>query len=185
MVYPALNRDGAVVYFQARYLDPPGHRSKYDNPAARHAANPRLGWTIAVGHKHPGLLVVCEGLPDALVAAQVGFDAVGVLGSSYPDTRVADGIADFYHATPLMRFGMVVVCFDADEAGHSGAMRLRSLLLERDVRMLTVAPPDGLDLTGWAQTDSTWVDEVAAPGPPPPLPAPWPAPTVGAGLSLG
>jgi hypothetical protein len=184
VVYPALNRDGRVVYFQARYLDPPEHRSKYDNPAAHHAANPRLAWTTPLNPRQPGLLVVCEGIPDTLVAAQAGFDAVGVLGSTYPDTRVADGIADVFHTTPLMRFGMVVVCFDADEAGHSGAIRLRSLLLERDVRMFTVAPPDGLDLTGWAQTDSTWVDEIAAPRPPP-LPASWPAPTVGTGLSLG
>jgi DNA primase len=184
VIYPALDRDGRVVYFQARYLDPLEHRSKYDNPAGHHAANPRLAWTIPLNPQEPGLLVVCEGIPDALIASQAGFHAVGVLGSTYSDTRVADGVADVYNSTQHGRFGMVVICFDADDAGHTGAMRLCSLLLERAVRVLTVAPPDGLDLTSWAQTDSGWVDAIAAPGPLS-LPPPRPAPAVGLGLSLG
>ena len=33
-----------VTYVQARYLDPPAGRDKYDNPARSHATNPRVAW---------------------------------------------------------------------------------------------------------------------------------------------
>ncbi|MGE3449536.1 MAG: hypothetical protein AB7H92_18365, partial [Microbacteriaceae bacterium] len=67
-VFPALDPDGNIQYLQARYLDP-GDGPKYDNPAATLGSNPRLAWTRPVGAARPGLLVVCEGIPDALTAA--------------------------------------------------------------------------------------------------------------------
>jgi hypothetical protein len=43
-VLPALDLQGKVAYVQARYLEPVEGRPKYDNPASRLAANPRIGW---------------------------------------------------------------------------------------------------------------------------------------------
>ncbi len=80
-VYPALDRNGAITYFQARYLDPPDGRGKYDNPSRRWAANPRLGWVRPIGGGIGGPLVVCEGIADALAVAERGSISVGVLGT--------------------------------------------------------------------------------------------------------
>ena len=44
-VFPALDRSGAIAYFQARFLQPPDGRDKYDNPSRKWASNPRVAWT--------------------------------------------------------------------------------------------------------------------------------------------
>ena len=55
-------------YFQACLVEPPEGRCKYDNPASRWAANPRVAWTKPIsGKTSPGsCLVVTEGIADAL-----------------------------------------------------------------------------------------------------------------------
>ena len=88
--FPALDPEGNVQYVQARYLEPIGS-DKYDNPAGSLGSNPRLAWTRTPdGRTNPGVLLVTEGIPDALTAAGAGYAAVGILGSQAPDDRVAD-----------------------------------------------------------------------------------------------
>lgn len=154
-VYPALDRAGRVAYFQARFIDPPVGRDKYDNPARRWAANPRMAWLAppASAVARAGVVVVTEGVPDGLVAAQAGFVSVAVLGSQHPDQRVADALADTKRA--------VLICFDGDDAGKRGADRLEHHLAERDVdSVIRIEPPAGYDLTDWALQDSTWTDRL-------------------------
>ncbi|MFN3254319.1 MAG: toprim domain-containing protein [Ilumatobacter sp.] len=155
-VYPALDTNGDPVYFQARFLDPPDGRPKYDNPARRWAANPRVAWVSPPdGATERSPLVVTEGIADGLIAAQTGFAAVGVLGSQYPDARVADAIAEHAHDRSI------VICFDADNAGRRGAERLAEILNERGVANPTVIePPPEQDLTDWARHDPNWADAI-------------------------
>src|SRR4051794_30310411 len=65
-VFPALDSAGNVVYAQARYLDTARTGRKYDNPAATLAPHPRLAYPAASGTDRQGVLLVCEGIPDAL-----------------------------------------------------------------------------------------------------------------------
>lgn len=159
VVFPALDPAGHVTYFQARYLDPPPGRGKYDNPARHHASNPRLAWTRPVGgsrtEQASAALVVCEGIPDALVVADTGVAAVGVLGSSYPDRTLADTLAACAAGRPL------VVCFDGDTAGKAGAARLCALLADREVIHRVLIPPNGADVSDWARTDPDWTEHLA------------------------
>lgn len=154
-VFPALDRAGTIISFQARFLQPPEGRDKYDNPARKWASNPRVSWTQPSASRRSGVLVVAEGVPDALIAAQVGFASVAVLGSMYPDARVADAIATYsreHHAR-------VAVCFDCDpsEAGAKGATKPIELLEERGVEdVVNVTPPDGMDLSDWATHGDDW-----------------------------
>ncbi len=92
-VFPAFDQNDQFHYLQARYLDPvDDHR--YDNPAGRLGANPRVGFTRPVGcDRAPVVLLVVEGMPDALTAGAAGYRAAGILGAELPDTRVADRIA--------------------------------------------------------------------------------------------
>jgi DNA primase len=160
-VYPSLDRTGHVTYFQARFIEPPVGRDKYDNPARRWAANPRMAWLTppASAVARDGAVVVTEGVPDGLVAAQAGFMSVAVLGSQHPDQRVADALAETNSA--------VLICFDGDDAGKRGADRLEHHLAEREVDKVTrIEPPAGLDLTDWACHDPTWMEHFAAHVPP-------------------
>jgi len=159
-VYPALDRSGNVTYFQARFLHPGGAGQKYDNPARLLATNPSLAWAQPVGVKSSnGLLIVTEGIPDALIAAQAGLRSVGLLGSAAPSQHVADQLAkavsrDDDHSRS------VVVCFDADQSGRAGAERLAELLDERGIRTANVEPPDGMDITDWASASTHWTDQL-------------------------
>ena len=189
VIYPALASSGEITYLQARYLTPPERRSKFDNPAARLAANPRITCTVPTGPARPGTLVVCEGTGDALVAAQAGYRSVGVLGAAYPDAAVANTITTIAAANNTTH---LVVCFDNDPAGMAGATRLCELLDLRHLTAIPVTPPTGMDLTNWAATDHTWADALTettpAPKPNPvsaATPSPIPANDTDLGLEVG
>ncbi|HRE02296.1 MAG TPA: hypothetical protein PLV68_13420, partial [Ilumatobacteraceae bacterium] len=91
-----------------------GAGRKYDNPAAALAPHPRLAFPIPTHDLRAPVTLVCEGMPDALTAAQGGFDAVGLLGAQTPDESVAARLANHAdnHDTRL-----VIVC-DPDAAGR-------------------------------------------------------------------
>lgn len=159
--FPALNPDGQIRYVQARYLQPEkGH--KYDNPASRLGTNPRLAWTQIPAPRPAAVLVVCEGIPDALTATQAGYPAVGILGAQTPDTAVAARLAHHAHTRHLD----LVAIIDADPAGRTWGQRLAELVAEHHQALTIVEPPaDGLDLNSWAQDDPTWHTALPAPLP--------------------
>ncbi|MFZ6003051.1 MAG: toprim domain-containing protein [Actinomycetota bacterium] len=158
-VFPALDPDGKVRYLQARYLDP-GDGPKYDNPAAALGSNPRLAWTQTTGLAKPGVLVVCEGIPDALTAAQAGFRSVAVLGSQMPDHTIAARLATFVAQHDLALTAVI----DGDAAGRSWGQRLEGLTDSTGHRLNVIEPPgEGLDLNSWARCSSDWQLEIISP----------------------
>lgn len=152
-VYTALDHCGEVTYFQARYLEPPEGRGKYDNPSSRWASNPRVAWIRppAGAGEFDSCIVVTEGIADALAAAQLGNRAVGVLGTAVLDGRAAASVA--LASRPDRP---VVVCFDADAQGRAAASRVADELSTAGVNdVWMVTPPAGLDLTDWIQIDAS------------------------------
>src|SRR5690606_31649277 len=107
--------------------------------------------------RRPDLLIVCEGIIDALTAATAGLRAVAVLGATYPSTTVADTISDYADGRE------VVVAFDGDDPGRTAANRLHEMLSARDVDSRVWALPEGSDLNGLAQTDTAWVERLVEP----------------------
>lgn len=149
--FPALDPGGEIRYVQARYLDP-GDGPKYDNPAGALGTNPRLAWARTTGDVQPGVLVVCEGIPDALTAAQAGYRAVGILGSQAPDQRVATQLVT--HAE--QHYERLVAIVDADPAGRAWGGHLTGLIDGHGHELDVVEPPDGLDLNEWVSRDPHW-----------------------------
>jgi DNA primase len=162
--FPAHDRTGAITYVQNRYLDP-GDRPKYDNPAARLGPNPRLAWTRTPATTTPrrGVLVVCEGIPDALTAAQVGYHAAALLGSHAADEQVARHLAE--HAA--RHHVSLVVVVDADPAGRAAGQRLADHLATRGHHLHVVEPATGGDLNHWARHDPHWHHTIRVPTPAP------------------
>ena len=155
-VFPALDPTGNVRYLQTRYLEP-GDGPKYDNPAAALGSNPRLAWTRTDSPPRPGVLVVCEGIPDALTAAQAGFTAAAVLGSQAPDQSVAARLATHAERHHLA----IVAVIDNDPAGRAWGQRLGDLLAGHDHELTIIEPPtEWLDLNAWALSDPRWVDRL-------------------------
>ena len=159
VVLPVLGPDGQAAYLQSRYVDPKAH--KYDNPSAALAgALPRVAeMRLPRPADDPGVVVVSEGIPDALVAAQAGYRAVAVLGAGVPDERTAAALVERFPNERL------VVAFDADAPGQAGTERLQELLGERGagqrVARLEV-PVSAGDLNGWQQlAGANFGDELA------------------------
>jgi hypothetical protein len=152
--FPALDTTGQIRYVQTRALDPQPGRGKYDNPSAALAPNPRLTWTNPSGAVHAGQLVVCEGIPDALIAAQAGYRSVGLLGTNALDPAVAVRIANIANRDHLD----VIVIVDVDDNGigkHLGE-HLATQLAGLECPARVIEPPDGHDLTTWALDNPTW-----------------------------
>jgi len=147
VVLPVLE-GGEVVYLQARYLHASWH--KYENPSNRLVGfSPRLAEIHLAGPPEDhGRVLICEGLPDGLTAAQAGHRAVAVLGAGLPDDRLAASIANRYPWEQL------VIAFDADARGRAGAERLAVGLGEIGAggRVAVLAVPEQWgDLNGWRQ----------------------------------
>jgi len=154
--FAALNPAGRITYVQARYLDPDATGRKYDNPAAALAPHPRLAFPVTTVQPTTSQLLVCEGIPDALIAAQEGFPAVAILGAQTPDESVAARIAA--HATER-ELAVTLVC-DPDAAGRRVAEALCPLLQTHDIEPRVVTPPSGFDLNEWALTDPDWMQQL-------------------------
>jgi DNA primase len=150
VVLPVFTAAGEVAYLQARYLDPGRAGRKYDNPAGRVAPNPRVAHVHAPrASRRPGVLVVCEGVSDALTVAAVGYPALAVLGAGLPDAPLARRVAQ------LARGERIVVAFDADDRGQHGARRLRDLLTGLTRGPVGDLQPPGGDLNDWSRHAST------------------------------
>ena len=139
-IFPALDDDRRAVYLQARYLDPPQERGKYDNPTGQHGGNPRLTFLDAAA-ACDRTTIVTEGVPDALAVASIGFRAAAILGSGLPNRPIAARLA--------LREGALIVAFDADPAGRSGAERLADHLRECGRSDVIAIEPPTADLNGW------------------------------------
>ncbi|MBI5089641.1 MAG: toprim domain-containing protein [Actinobacteria bacterium] len=150
--FPVFGPAGNLTYVQARYLGVEAAGRKYDNPAAALAPHPRLGFAVSPNLLHPDTLLVCEGMPDALIAAQAGFHAVGLLGAQTPDEAVAARLAN--RAEHLD--GRIVLVCDPDPAGRRVAEALSPLLVAQGHVPTVITPPDGCDLNDWAKADIGW-----------------------------
>lgn len=154
---PVFDPSGNLTYVQARYLDPERAGRKYDNPSAAMAPHPRLAFPITTRVMQRSELLVCEGVPDALTAAQAGFIAVGLLGAHTPDEVVAVRIAAHARNCGL---DVTLVC-DPDAAGRRMADVLEPLLRNVGATAQVLTPPGGVDLNDWASRDPSWPDAVA------------------------
>lgn len=151
VVLPAL-RDGHAVYAQLRVPQPRPDRPRYLNPTADLATNPRLARIRPIEARHPEV-VVTEGAIDGLSAAAAGYRAVAVLSATYGDEAVAVALAKLPH--PL------VIAFDADDAGRTGAHKLASLLASRQ-RPAVVLDIGSGDLNDAMRRSANWPADLAA-----------------------
>jgi len=145
VVLPVL-RDGHAVYAQLRVLQPRPDRPRYLNPTADLATNPRLARIRPIDVRHREVIVT-EGAMDGLSAAAAGYRAVAVLSATYGDEAVAVALAKLPH--PL------VIAFDADDAGRTGAHKLASLLASRQ-RPAVVLDLGSGDLNDVMRRSANW-----------------------------
>jgi DNA primase len=140
VVLPTHAVDGRILYAQARYLHPKAGQGKYDNPAGRLGTNPRIGWVIAPAVRSTSVLVVCEGVIDALSTTGAGFASVALLSATYADQQVARSISDEAGNRK------VFLGLDNDEAGRTASQLLASALQTLHLQHEILDMPIGHDI---------------------------------------
>ncbi|MEZ5223748.1 MAG: hypothetical protein R2743_19825 [Ilumatobacteraceae bacterium] len=125
------------------------------------APNPRLSVAFPPRLNDSDQLLVCEGIPDSLVAAQAGFRAVGLLGTNALDDSVAARIANLAISNSLD----VTVIVDVDDSGSGrslGEQLAARLDVDHGVSVGVIEPPSGHDLNTWALSDPDWSQDLRA-----------------------
>jgi hypothetical protein len=145
---------GAACYVQLRTLSADRNFPKYLNSRESLGPNPRLGLFHPPQPATRPEWLITEGIFDALAATTAGCRAAAVLGAAYPDRSIALRLSRL--------LGPLVIAFDVDPAGHSGAHRLTTLLAahRREAAVLTL--PSGTDLNDRAISSGDWPVELAA-----------------------
>jgi DNA primase len=155
VVFPVLHPiTGAAVYYQLRSLSPrTASDVKYLPPRAEIAPNPRLAAVRGLGEPAaPGLLVICEGFPDALTAVQAGLPALAVLGVGHAGRDNAAALAEQISIQHPRR--AYAVCFDNDDRAREPAIRLAGHLARTGATVARLLPPRARkDLNEWWQAD--------------------------------
>lgn len=124
---PLLSPEGVAVYAQARQLRP-GVKPRYLNPcSAWLGASPRVGAVPPNPGADHNVLIVAEGMIDAILASRC-FDSCGLLGAGQVDDRVAREVVRIAAGRP------VAVCLDGDAAGRAGGAQLLEALSRTGAR---------------------------------------------------
>lgn len=142
LIFPYLDFDGKVCYFQSRAVEQDTHPKEL-NPRGR----------IPLPYNAPALksdvnsIYIAEGAIDCLTILEKGFVAVGIPGAkNFKEDWV-----------PYFKNKKVYLAFDRDRVGREGEMQIKSLLdrsgiechfmqehLPKNMQM-----PDGFDVNDW------------------------------------
>jgi DNA primase len=133
---PIFNRDGELVFFkQAR---DPEDKSESPKMIAWPKGHMELyGWENLKGN--PSSSIICEGEFDRLVLEANGFEAITSTGGARAFKKEW---AKEFESIPA-----VYICFDNDEAGQNGALRVGRMILHAKIVELPEEIGDGGDVT--------------------------------------
>ncbi|MEI7903004.1 MAG: DNA primase [bacterium] len=143
LMFPICDRQGRVVAFSGRILDPKAHPAKYVNsPETDIFTKSRILYALdkaaAKIVKHPRReAIICEGQIDVIRCHSAGFEtAVASQGTAFTKE----------HVSLLKKHAdSVVLVFDGDSAGRKAALRTGGLFLEEEVPVRVAVLPTGDD----------------------------------------
>lgn len=138
ILFPFIERD-AVRYLQARRPD-----GETDYRWFCPATLPPPAFNVDALETASRSILICEGVTDVLSAAEMGKDAIGLLGAnSHLDPAII----------AKLRRRNVIVVGDADPPGQKFARNLVTLLSSRGITTVSRLPPDGAnDLNAYLQS---------------------------------
>ncbi|MCL1920038.1 MAG: DNA primase [Kiritimatiellaeota bacterium] len=143
LMFPVCDRQGRVVAFSGRVLDPKAHPAKYVNsPETDIFIKSRVLYALdkaaAKIVKHPRReAIICEGQIDVIRCHACGLEtAVAAQGTAFTEEHVA----------LLKRHAdSVVLAFDGDAAGGKAALRTGALFLAAEIPVRVAQMPEGED----------------------------------------
>ncbi len=159
---PIFNRDGVLAFFKLA-KDPDDTSSSPKMIATRGAHVELYGWEEI--QRKPQYIIICEGEFDRLVLEDQGFIAVTSTGGA--------GTFREEWAPYFQRIPHVYLCYDRDEAGRKGALKVGRMIPHAKLIELPKDVGDGGDVTdffvrlGRSREDFLQLMEQAEPAPSP------------------
>jgi putative DNA primase/helicase len=146
LVVPFRTPQGVARNFQARALDPAA-KVRWQGPKSPEGGSwSPLGWFP--GESGWSEVLIAEGPGDALTAAAVGYDTIGVAGAARVNNpAIVAEIAQWTTGRP------VVIAGDGDAAGRQFSATLAKGLIELGAHVRVLNLPDGVDLNDWRLAD--------------------------------
>jgi DNA primase len=140
LMFPIVDAQGRVVGFGGRIIGTDQNAKYINSPQTLLFNKSRLLYGLFQaknGIRRRGEVIVCEGYTDVIALAQVGVEnAVASLGTAFTHEQ----------ALLLKRWAKeVVLCFDADFAGHSATDRGLDILAEEGLDVKVALLPEGED----------------------------------------
>src|ERR1700730_8387249 len=167
---PVFNREGVCAFF--RLAKDPDDQSRSPKMLSSRGSHVDLyGWEVL--RLQLKRVIVCEGEFDRLVLESNGFEAVTSTGGA--GTFKEEWVEAFTEISE------VYTCFDHDEAGRKGALRVARMIAHAKIVRLPADVGEGGDITdffvrlGRSSEDFERLLSEARPGPPIPLAALGPA----------
>ncbi|MGN6870419.1 MAG: DNA primase [Solirubrobacteraceae bacterium] len=140
IMFPSTDARGNVIGFGARAMRE-NQRPKYLNTAEGELYKKRkvlfgLDRARAPAAK-TGSMILVEGYTDVLALHQAGLaNAVGIMGTALTDDQISE----------LERYAKVLLlCLDADRAGHDAMLKAAQLTDDRNLELRVVPLPSGAD----------------------------------------
>lgn len=136
VLFPFYNANNEIIYIQGRRVNP-GKLPKYLNLCG--VVKPLYNVNILNGLNDDNIVCICEGIPDTIMATQIGYYAVGVLGAS-------SFMKEWVNI--LKRFRIIIVP-DGDKAGSIFSSKIKGMFSEKGINVEEVSMPDGFDLSSY------------------------------------
>jgi DNA primase len=160
---PITNRDGEVAFFKLA-RDPEDSSDGPKMMASEGSHVELYGWERILAK--PDRIVICEGEFDRLVLEAQRIPAVTSTGGA--------GVFRREWAKDLERIPEVYVCFDRDEAGRAGALRVARMIPQARIVELPEEVGDGGDVTDFfvrlGKSNDEFLNLLAEAKPAPPAP---------------
>lgn len=147
LMFPIFNDYGDIIAFSGRQLITDPNSGKYINsPQTQLFDKSKVFFGLDKARRHIAkdkFALICEGQIDAIVCHENGIqNAVAPLGTAFTE----------HHARLLKRYtDNVILCFDADSAGHKAAQRAFAILVPAGLHVRCASIPQGEDPDSYIQ----------------------------------
>jgi len=141
LMFPIYNDYGDIVAFSGRQLVEDPNSGKYINSPETIIFNKsKIFFGLDKARRHMSkakCALLCEGQIDAISCVEHGIEyAIAPLGTAFTE----------HHARLLKRYTpKVILCFDADGAGHKAIRRAHDILVPQGIHVTVVKMPQGED----------------------------------------
>jgi DNA primase len=129
IVIPYLDKDGAIIYYNGRYVGDPGDNLRYMGPPKELGVGKGDVMYSPAWPKTGEKIYITEGEFDAMSLWQCGFHSAALGGKAATEKQIS-----------MIKEFKPVLCLDADDAGTEALSKIASTLMTKGISVSYVKP---------------------------------------------